>query len=180
MTMSSGADREQAAVDPGLVALVMLLRFHGIGADPAQIRHRFATAPIGVAEMLRCAKELGLKARARRTNWSRLAYTPLPAIAVLRDGGFLLISKASEDQAQVRRPLSRGPEVLNRDEFEWLWDGRLVLMTRRAGLAELSRRFDMTWFLGAIRKYHRLLGEVLLASLFLQLFALVSPCSSRS
>src|SRR5262249_14201174 len=60
-------------------------------------------------------------------------------------------------------------------ELESVWDGRLVLMTRRAGLLDLSRRFDITWFLGAIHKYRRLLGEVLVASFFLQLFALVSP-----
>jgi len=48
-------------------------------------------------------------------------------------------------------------------------------MTRRAGLIDLSRRFDITWFLGAIHKYRRLLGEVLVASFFLQVFALVSP-----
>ena len=34
------------SADPGLGALVMLLRLHGIGADPAQIRHRFAGTPI--------------------------------------------------------------------------------------------------------------------------------------
>jgi subfamily B ATP-binding cassette protein HlyB/CyaB len=48
-------------------------------------------------------------------------------------------------------------------------------MTARAGLLDLSRRFDITWFLGAIHKYRSLLGEVLVASFFLQLFALVSP-----
>jgi len=48
-------------------------------------------------------------------------------------------------------------------------------MTRRASLTDLGRRFDITWFLGAISKYRRLLGEVLVASFFLQLFALVSP-----
>src|SRR6476620_11104695 len=48
-------------------------------------------------------------------------------------------------------------------------------MTRRAGLVDLSRRFDITWFLGASHKYRRLLGEVLVASFFLQVFALVSP-----
>src|SRR6201997_2775787 len=164
-----------AGADEGLAALVMLLRLNGFGADPDQIRHRFGGATIGIPEMLRCAKEFGLKARARRTCWSRLAHTPLPAIAALRDGGFLLLGKASEQQVLVQRPLSRSPEVLTRDECEWIWDGRLVLMTRRAGLMDLSRRFDITWFLGAIRKYHRLLGEVLLASLFLQLFGLVSP-----
>ena len=50
-------------LDHGLGALVMLLRFQGIGIDPEQIRHQFAATPIGVPEMLRCAKELGLKAR---------------------------------------------------------------------------------------------------------------------
>ena len=44
-----------------------------------------------------------------------------------------------------------------------------------AALSDLARRFDITWFLGAIHKYRRLLGEVLVASFFLQLFALVSP-----
>ena len=64
---------------------------------------------------------------------------------------------------------------MSRAEFEAVWDGRLVLMAGRAGLAELSRRFDISWFLGAIHKYRYLLGEVLAASFFLQLFALVSP-----
>src|SRR5205807_4239129 len=31
------------------------------------------------------------------------------------------------------------------------------------------------WFLGAIHKYRRMLGEVLVASFFLQVFALISP-----
>jgi len=42
-------------------------------------------------------------------------------------------------------------------------------------LNDLARRFDITWFLQAMHKYRRLLGEVLVASLFLQLFALVTP-----
>jgi ABC-type bacteriocin/lantibiotic exporter with double-glycine peptidase domain len=54
--------------DPGLATLVMCLRFQGVAADPAQIGHRFGGVPIGVTEMLRCAKELGLKARVHRTR----------------------------------------------------------------------------------------------------------------
>jgi subfamily B ATP-binding cassette protein HlyB/CyaB len=45
--------REANAADQGLAALVTLLRFHGLGADPEQIRHRFGASTIGVAEMLR-------------------------------------------------------------------------------------------------------------------------------
>jgi subfamily B ATP-binding cassette protein HlyB/CyaB len=100
---------------------------------------------------------------------------PLPAIATLRDGRFMVMAKASDDQVLVQAPGASRPSLMSRDELLAIWDGGLILMTRRAGLADLGRRFDITWFLGAINKYRRLLGEVLLASFFLQLFALVSP-----
>lgn len=161
--------------DQGLSALVLLLRFQGIDADPGQIRHRFGGAPIGIVEMIRFAKELGLKARSTTTRWERLTRTPLPAIAALRDGGFLVIGKATDDQVLVQCSLPPRPVLMTRAELEAVWDGRLVLMSRRAGLIDLSRRFDISWFFGAFHKYRRQFAEVLVASFFLQIFALVSP-----
>lgn len=152
-----------------------MLRFQGLGVNPEQIRHQFGSAMIGLPEMLRCAKAFGLKARVSATNWSRLATTPMPALAALRDGGFLLLGKAGEDKVIVLEPGRPAPMVMARAELEAVWDGRVLLMTKRAGLADLSRQFDITWFLGAVHKYRRLLSEVLIASFFLQLFALVSP-----
>src|SRR5579871_1434530 len=165
----------QEPIDQGLAALIVLLRFHGIGADPQQISHQFGTASIGVSEMLRCAKQFGLKARAITTKWERLANTPLPGIAVLKDGGFLVLGKTGGDKAVVLSPLSPRPTLMGRAEFEAAWTGRLVLIAKRAALSDLAQRFDVNWFLDGIRKYRRLLGEVLVASFFLQLFALVSP-----
>src|SRR5215467_9824350 len=170
-----GGQPTSSISDPGLAALVMLLRFQGVGIDPEQIRHQFGGIPIGAPEMLRCAKGFGLKARSVTTKWERLGGTPLPAIAALRDGSFLLLGKAGDDNIIVQAPLSLRPTLMTRAEFEAIWDGRLVLMTRRAALTDLARRFDITWFLGAVHKYRRLLSEVLVASFFLQLFALVSP-----
>jgi subfamily B ATP-binding cassette protein HlyB/CyaB len=163
------------AVDPGLSVLVILLRLLGIGANIEQIRHRFGGVRIGIPEMLRCAKEFGLKARERITSWERLETTPMPAIAALRDGGFLLLGKFGDGKVLVQSPHSPRPALMTKAEFEAISDGRVVLMTRRATLADMSRRFDVTWFLGAIHKYRRHLSEVLVASFFLQLFALVSP-----
>jgi subfamily B ATP-binding cassette protein HlyB/CyaB len=149
--MSEEQDKSKPP-DPGLAALVMLLRFQGLSADPEQIRHRCGRGTIGIPEMLRCAKELGLKARSRLTTWDRLANTPLPAIVALRDGGFLLLGKVGDDKALVQSPLSPRPTLMTRAEFEAAWNGQLVLMSRRVGLVDLSRRFDITWFLGAIHK----------------------------
>jgi ATP-binding cassette, subfamily B, bacterial HlyB/CyaB len=166
---------EDAAAEDGAAALVLLMRFHGIATDPAQLRHRFGGAAIGLAEMVLSARELKLRARAVLSDWRRLIKTPLPAIAERRDGGFLILAKVSDDSALVKDPGAGRPQVLPRAEFESQWSGRLLLMTRRASLSDLARRFDVTWFLQAMHKYRHLLVEVLVASFFLQLFALVTP-----
>ena len=172
--MSSERDNP-VAVDQGPIVLTSLLQLHGIGVDPEQVRHSFGEIPIGVSEMLRYAKQTGLKARVLKTTFVRLATTPLPGIAVLRDGGFLLLGKAGDGKVLVQSPLAPRPQLMTQAEFEAVWDGRIVLVARRAGLVDLARRFDITWFLGAIVKYRGLLGEVFVASFFLQLFALATP-----
>ena len=161
--------------DSGLIALIGLLRLHGIGADPEQLRHRFGGIAFGVGEMLRYAKQTGLKARICKTSYQRLGKMPLPGIASLRDGGFLLLGKTGEGMVLIQSSQSPRPQLMTQAEFEAVWDGRVILIARRASLVDLTRRFDITWFLGAIVKYRHLLAEVLAASFFLQLFALASP-----
>jgi subfamily B ATP-binding cassette protein HlyB/CyaB len=158
-----------------LIVLTNLLRFHGIGIDPEQVWHRFGGSPMGISEMLRYAKQTGLKARVCKTTFARLSTMPLPGIATLKDGGFLLLAKAGDGKVLVQSTLFPRPQLMMQAELEAVWDGRIVLMARRANLVDLARRFDITWFLGAIGKYRNLLGEVLAASFFLQLFALASP-----
>jgi len=173
--VASDCDAQSAADESALVSLTILLRCHGVGVEPEQIRHRVGAAHIGVVEMLRCAKDMGLKARVVSTRWERLASTPLPGIAMLRDGGFSVLGKAAEDKVLVQHPAAPRPETMTRAQFEAIWTGGLVLMSRRTALSDVSRRFDISWFLGAVHKYRRMLAEVLAASFFLQLFALVSP-----
>src|SRR5476651_1060418 len=87
-SISQGGAMESAEVPgvegSGLDALVLLLRFHEIAIDPAQIRHQFGSGAFGVLEILRCAGQFKLKARAIKTNWERLAATSLPALAECR------------------------------------------------------------------------------------------------
>ncbi|MCP3447325.1 type I secretion system permease/ATPase [Bradyrhizobium sp. CCGUVB14] len=168
--MSSEAPRPHS----GLHAFVMLLRFHGVAADVAQLRHQYGDA-FGASEMLRAAKAFGVKSRVVGSTWEKLGGVPLPAIGVARDGGFFILAQINGDKALVQIPGMAQPQRLSRDELNELWTGEVILMARRAGLDELARRFDVTWFLQAMHKYRRLLGEVLVASMFLQLFGLVSP-----
>ena len=158
----------------GLTCFILVLRFLGIAADTEQLLHRYGRT-FGVEEILRCAKELKLKARMVESDWDRLGKTALPAIAIHRNGSFFIIGKRGDDNALIHNPATGKMETVERAAFEAEWTGQLILMTRRAGLGELARRFDVSWFLDAMHKYRGLLTEVLAASFFLQLFALVSP-----
>jgi subfamily B ATP-binding cassette protein HlyB/CyaB len=175
MTTSAPADAVRSSAQTNVAALTLILRFHDIAADPAQIHHRYGGAEFGAAEILRCAKELRLKARPLTTDWARLAKTPLPALAQGHDGRFFVLGRIVDDKLLIQDPDAGRPQLLPRAEFEARWSGRLILIARRAKLGDLAREFNIGWFLQAIHKYRAILGEVLVASFFLQVFALVTP-----
>ncbi len=166
-----------ASPDTGLLGLAMLARFHGVAADPAQLAHEFREpgAAFGVPQILLAARRLGLQAKPVRTDASRLDRTPLPALALNRDGRFVILARVDQGQVLIQDPAAERPQALASADFAATWSGELILFTSRASLAGELAKFDFSWFVPAIVKYRRLLGETLLVSFALQLFALASP-----
>ncbi len=175
------ATHARPETDSGLIGLVMLARFHNIAADADQLAHDFKEPGkvFGVPQILLAARQLGLKARRVRTALPRLGRTPLPALAIDRDGHFFVLARVDGDPGAERvllqDPCGERPQILSAGELAARWSGELILFTSRASLAGELARFDFTWFIPAVVKYRRLLGEVLLVSFALQLFALVTP-----
>jgi subfamily B ATP-binding cassette protein HlyB/CyaB len=182
---------ETPVADGGLQALVALAQFHQIAADPKQLAHQFAKPgeSFSDSDILRAAKHLGLKARHIHQELSELTNSLLPAIAKTVGGDYFLIAKVSEsgpasqtaadgdsqNKVLVLFPHERTPKTISKDELTQLWAGELILVTKRGSLLEAVREFDITWFIPSIIKYRKMFGEVLVASFFLQLFALVTP-----
>ncbi len=163
------------AMDTGAAAFAFLLQLLGIPADPAEILHHSGRAALDEAEILREAKRYPVKARAISSTLERLEGTPLPALGGLRDGGWLVIGKVAEGKVLVQHPASPKPELLTREGFAEIWNGRLILMARRATLSDPYRRFGVAWFVDAVKKYRQPLTDVLIASFFLQVFGLLTP-----
>jgi subfamily B ATP-binding cassette protein HlyB/CyaB len=173
-SISEPAGATAETVDPGLACLTLILRFHNIAVNGEQLLHQYSTRSIGITEMLRCAKQFGLRSKSRVVKWERLATTPLPGIARFKDGSFAYVAKADHEKILLQLANAPRPVLMKKEQFEQAWDGHLVLFTKR-DLLSLSGRFDIGWFLEAMKKYKGLLGEVLIASFFLQMFGLVSP-----
>nr|WP_265909333.1 type I secretion system permease/ATPase [Erwinia billingiae] len=164
-------------MDTGLACLIMLARFHNIALSAEQLTHEFSATGQGVSlqELLLAARQSGLKVRAVQTRLARLQHSPLPAIAMDRDGTFFILARVDNEQALIQDPRSTRPTIIGFKTLEQRWAGQLILARSSHAIAGGPSRFDFTWFVPAIVKYRKLLGEVLLGSFALQLFALVTP-----
>ena len=164
-------------VDSGIASLLLIARFFGLPCDAKQLKHEFSSSEeqFSSRDILRASKLIGLKARQVTPQLSRLDKLQLPAIAQHKDGHFFIVAQLSDDQVLIQDPLEKRPQTLSRELFIEAWSGTLILFTRRAGILDEFRKFDFSWFIPEILKYKKLFGEVLLASFFIQLLALVTP-----
>jgi ATP-binding cassette, subfamily B, bacterial HlyB/CyaB len=167
-----------------LQALCAIARFHQIAADPAALAHQLGLQPsdsVTTADLLRAAKHLGLKAKITSTTATRLPLTPLPALAFMQDAEgvarVVVLAQCDGQRVLLQDPSATiaRPIIESIEAFSAQWSGDLMLIANRASLAGDLAKFDFSWFVPAIVKYRKLLGEVLLISLMLQFFALVSP-----
>ncbi len=169
-------------MDLGLLSLIMIARHHGIAADEAQLRHEFGPRLFTVETILLGAKRLGMTAKLVTQDPERLDRAPLPAIAIDKEGNFFIAGKFGYDGGDktrprilVQQPGTSNAQVLSREEFLERWSGQFIFFTSKLNYMRDLTKFDFTWFIPAIIKYRKLLGEVMLISFVLQLIGLVTP-----
>jgi subfamily B ATP-binding cassette protein HlyB/CyaB len=169
-----------------LSCLVSLARFYQVAADPEQIRHYYGSSAsssikgascsaLDAKDIVRAARHLKLRASLAKVNANDLKKLPLPLIGQDNDGEYFILAKVSDGKALIQRPDSNKPEILGLAVFEECWSGKAILITRRSLLPGMSGKFDISWFIPAIVKYKKILIQVLVASFFIQLFALITP-----
>ncbi|TCM07349.1 type I secretion system permease/ATPase [Sphingomonas sp. PP-CC-3G-468] len=165
----------QAGRESGLTALATVLAMHRIAVDPGQLRHELGhTAAAAAVDLQRLAMRVdGVKAKSTTATFDRLARLPLPVLANGNDGWFV-IGRVAANDVLVQIPGS-APSKLTRSELEAVWDGEIVLVTTRESSNGSQRKFDVTWFIPQIVRYRRLIGEVLLITLALNLLGLAAP-----
>lgn len=170
-------------IDSGLQCLALVAQLNQVAVDPAGLQHRFGRGDRGcsVQDILRAARSLNLRAKLVPGCDLAGVRRMLPAIVPARDGSFLVLARISGEGAGptrclVQHPGPGGPTDISLEEFEEMWSGDLVLLTPRSTVGPgWARKFNLHWFTPSLVKYRKLFFEVIVASFFLQLFALVTP-----
>lgn len=172
---------------PNLAMLAALATFHERRADAETLARRWDVAgDFDPDRVLWGLQDLGFTARRVSGDLSALAKAPLPVLALTRNGELVLVGKVGDTVLAQRA----GAQAVARPAAEFVADfanawieARLSVasVTARSGAADAANdpagesKFGVRWFWHAIGKYKAELAQVLLASFFVQIFALVTP-----
>lgn len=155
--------------------------------------------------LVAAGEKLGLQLRRLKVNWIDLAQLSFPALMLWNETGeqgsrgaeeqgsrgenqiqnslvpspqplaprWVVVYAIKGDRLIIANPLNPNQtcESVPKSLVEAAWDGQLWQVEP----IQKQEKFNLTWFLPAVWRYRRLLGEVLFASFTLQLLGLTTP-----
>ena len=122
------------------------------------------------------AESLGLQTQLLNLPVGLASRLETPSLIHLADGEMSVALATRQDALLLARPRS-DIETLSFDELNALTgeDGLLQVLLLRTTDRTPQKKFGLAWFIPALKKNKRALIEVLVASLFVQLFQLMNP-----
>ncbi|MBF0293678.1 MAG: peptidase domain-containing ABC transporter [Magnetococcales bacterium] len=167
-----------------LRCLFLVCRHHGADVTPEQLLGAQEQDIVG--SVLRLMHEAGLKGVVVvNRRWKDLASlgSAYPVMAEKKSGHWVIVSSVAKnpkgvEQATVMDPQTEqaGPVMMDRRQFEAVWNGRIVLCKRDFdATVEASRPFGLRWFLPEILKQGKLLRNVSIAVIISSFTSMVPP-----
>lgn len=123
--------------------------------------------------IVEAAEKVGLQLQKIQVSWNDLRKLSFPTLLHWQQESWVVVYGVKGDRLIVANPLnpSQTCESIPREIVEAAWNGQLWQIE----LIQKRDKFNLSWFLPAVWRYRKLLGEVLLASFTLQLFGLATP-----
>jgi ATP-binding cassette subfamily B protein RaxB len=166
------------AAECGLACLAMVLNHHGASTDLAALRTRHTIALTGVtlATLTEIARQEQLGTRGLRLDLDELPQLRLPAILHWDLNHFVVLKSVGDGQAVVHDP-AFGERRLSLQEVSQHFTGVALELWPNPGFAPIEdkTRVRLSQLIGQVSGFWPTLGQVLLLSLALEVFGLVSP-----
>ena len=170
-------------IDPLVESLLELARSHGQAATRETLVAGLPMVDNRLSPALfhRAASRVGLTTRMVRKPLTQLAPALLPAVILLKDNqACVLVGWADDGQARVKYPdLIESTVTLPLAELEADYQGHTILARPRFNFDDRSPKIfnhdKGHWFWGALKANMPVYRDVMLAALFINVFALVLP-----
>jgi len=169
--------QQQSFSDCGAACLKMIGQYWGKKFSINTLRNLAGVGRSGASlkNLAKAAESLGFRATPVRASLNRLVARTEPWIAHWEGEHYVVVYNIKGDRIIIADP-AVGIRKLPRQKFLDSWSGFAVLVDPTAQLAttpeeknSLNRYWSLLW------PYRSLIGQILLASLLLQLFGLITP-----
>lgn len=171
-------EKEKRAAYTGLCALAAGLRARGTMVMEEDLLRAWPDLRDAALE------ERSLRPLLRRYNYrgevmhltlEELGSVALPAIIRFQSGKYAMLGANSEETVLFVDPLQEKPIAMPGSVFRKVWDGTVIVLSPRMNWAGIRRQYHLDWFWEVLKHYKRSLGEVLVASFFLQAMGILLP-----
>lgn len=168
---------QQSSSDCGAACLVMIARYWGKRLPLYQVREQSNVGRSGASlkSLARAAEEIGFHARPVRASLSRLVDQPHPWIAHWQGNHYLVVYRIRGNRVLLADP-AQGRRSISRQEFLTHWSGYALLLDPAEHLqSTVVKSASLGRYLNALIPYMGLSVQIILISILIQLFSLVTP-----
>ena len=169
--------QQQSTSDCGVACLAMISLYWGKRFPLHKLRE---LANVGVSgaslkSLAKAAEVVGFNARPVRASLSRLIDEQNPWIAHWEGNHFVVVYSIKGENVIYADP-ALGCKKITLKEFESHWTGFALLLTPTSRLKDIEIEQGTFWrFLGALSPFKKVITQIIIASVLIQLFALFSP-----
>jgi ATP-binding cassette, subfamily B, bacterial HlyB/CyaB len=168
---------QQSSSDCGAACLVMVSKYWGKRFSLNLIRelsnvNRDGASLLGITT---AAEALGFITKPIKATLKQLSQQALPAIVHWEGKHYIVVYKITRQTVIIGDP-AIGQRSLSYQAFEEGWTGYGLLLTPTQSFSDVQEAKTTLWrFLELLTPHRLVLMEILLASVFIQLFGLVTP-----
>lgn len=176
---------QMSYIECGAACLAMILGYYGRKTRLSECRDLLGTGRDGISayEIVEAGSALGLEMEGFAVAAADIAEVPLPAIAFWEDNHFVIIERITRSAIHLVDP-ALGRTHLDPHEFAHHFSGTVLTATPGAGFVTRPRTDNSGWAvywqgLWQAPGAKKLLGQIVLASLSLQLLGLTLPLVTK-
>lgn len=167
------AENHQLDLKSGLYSIGLIARQHDIKLSMSDLQQQFGHfAEFPQEELLRACTDLGINSELVDIDANSISKLTLPAIVQI-DKQYMVL-KSIDDKEVIVHAFGEAQDLAyDISHFIEQCGGQVILIGHEQRSDE--SHFGFKWFIQSIWKYKAVMRETLLASFFIQLFALITP-----
>ena len=168
---------QQSSSDCGAACLAMVSRYWGTRLPIHRLRDQANVGRAGASlkGLARAAENIGFQARPVRASLGRMAPQRNPWIAHWQGDHYVVVYAINSRTVTLADP-AVGKRRISRSDFQTHWTGYGLLLEPTDRLRNIEvKQASLERYLGLLLPYKSLIVQIILISLLIQLFSLVTP-----